>query len=106
MKFYECDVAAVLTNQYFTNSAVALSEKTDVLLWNRSVLEELRKCKKPRLLNLAGLLGMVGSAWLFYFLCSAGIDYRIFCDEPQFLEPQKYYQYCSAAGGSDHSGVW
>ena len=71
MKFYECDVAAVLTNQYFTNSAVALSEKTDVLLWNRSVLEELRKCKKPRLLNLAGLLGMVGSAWLFYFLCSA-----------------------------------
>ena len=71
MKFYECDVAAVLTNQYFTNSAVALSEKTDVLLWNRSVLEELRKCKKPRLLNLAGLLGMAGSAWLFYFLCSA-----------------------------------
>ena len=30
MKFYECDVAAVLTNQYFTNSAVALAGKTDV----------------------------------------------------------------------------
>ena len=70
MKFYECDVAAVLTNQYFTNSAVALAGKTDVLLWDRAVLEELRKCKKPRLLNLAGLLGMAGSAWLFYFLCS------------------------------------
>ena len=41
-----------------------------------------------------------------FSICSAGIDYRIFCDEPQFLEPQKYYQYCSAAGGSDHSGVW
>ena len=70
MKFYECDVASVLTNQYFTNSAVALAGKTDVLLWDRAVLEELRKCKKPRLLNLAGLLGMAGSAWLFYFLCS------------------------------------
>lgn len=27
MKFYECDVSAVLTNQYFTNSAVALAGK-------------------------------------------------------------------------------
>lgn len=46
MKFYECDVAAVLTNQYFTNSAVALAGKTDVLLWDRAVLEELRKWQK------------------------------------------------------------
>lgn len=70
MKFYECDVAAVLTNQYFTNSAVALAGKTDVLLWDRTVLEELRKCRKPRFLNLAGLLGMAGSVWLLYFICS------------------------------------
>lgn len=68
MKFYECDVAAVLTNQYFTNSAIALAEKTEVLLWNRTVLEELRRCKKPFLLTFfSGLCALIGG-WLFYFL--------------------------------------
>lgn len=68
MKFYECDVAAVLTNQYFTNSAIALAEKTEVLLWNRSVLNELRRCKKPRLLSMLSVLGAAAGAGLFYFL--------------------------------------
>lgn len=68
MKFYECDVAAVLTNQYFTNSAIALAEKTEVLLWNRTVLNELRKCKKPWFLSLLGILGSFLGIWLFYFL--------------------------------------
>lgn len=68
MKFYECDVAAVLTNQYFTNSAIALAEKTEVLLWNRTVLEELRRCRKPFLLTLSGALCALLGGWLFYFL--------------------------------------
>lgn len=32
---YGCHVAAVLTNNYFTSSAVNTAEKTGVLLWNR-----------------------------------------------------------------------
>ena len=84
MKFYECDVAAVLTNQYFTNSAVALAGKTDVLLWDRAVLEELRKCKKPRLLFLEKgsiflsllstlLLGLSALTGLYLFNSLGGI---------------------------------
>ena len=32
---YECHVAAVITNNYFTTSAVNTAQKTDVLLWDR-----------------------------------------------------------------------
>lgn len=32
-KFYDCDVAVVLTNNTFTSSAQNLAKKTDVLLW-------------------------------------------------------------------------
>lgn len=39
--YYDCHVASVLTNSYFTASAKALAEKTGILLWNRDVLEEL-----------------------------------------------------------------
>lgn len=76
MKFYECDVAAVLTNQYFTNSAIALAEKTEVLLWNRAVLNELRKCQKSRFLNLLGILSILLGIWLFCFVYSTeGISF-------------------------------
>lgn len=37
--FYGCHVSAVLTNQYFTNSAKELAEKNGVLLWDRDRLE-------------------------------------------------------------------
>lgn len=36
--FYGCHVPVVLTNRYFTQSAVKLSSKTHVLLWNRTKL--------------------------------------------------------------------
>lgn len=39
--FYNCHIAAVITNRYFTSSAKALAEKNGVLLWNRDKLEEL-----------------------------------------------------------------
>lgn len=39
--FYNCHVAAVLTNQYFTSSAQALAESNGVLLWDRDKLEEM-----------------------------------------------------------------
>lgn len=40
-KYYDCHVAAVLTNRYFTQSAKELSAKNGVLLWDRGYLEKL-----------------------------------------------------------------
>lgn len=37
--FYDCHVAAVLTNQYFTRSAKELAEHNGVLLWDRDKLD-------------------------------------------------------------------
>jgi len=39
--YYSCDVAAVMTNRYFTHSAQELAIKTDVLLWDRDVLQSM-----------------------------------------------------------------
>lgn len=38
--YYNCHVAAVLTNRHFTKSAKELSESNKVLLWDREKLEE------------------------------------------------------------------
>lgn len=40
-KFYDCHVPVVLTNRYFTNSAIELAEKINVLLWDRDRLESM-----------------------------------------------------------------
>lgn len=45
-KFYECHVPVVLTNRHFTISAKELSEKTNVLLWDREYLEKLIESTK------------------------------------------------------------
>ena len=39
--YYECHVAMVLTNQYFTSNAKKLADKLGVVLWDRDMLEEL-----------------------------------------------------------------
>lgn len=39
--YYECHVAMVLTNQYFTANARKLADKLGVVLWDRDRLEEL-----------------------------------------------------------------
>lgn len=39
--YYECHVAMVLTNQYFTSSARKLADKLGVVLWDRDMLETL-----------------------------------------------------------------
>ena len=50
--FYGCDVAAVLTNQYFTSSAKSLAEKTGVLLWDRDCLIEfIRSSQRKKLFS-------------------------------------------------------
>ena len=35
---YGCQIGVVMTNNYFTENARALAEKTGVLLWDRDVL--------------------------------------------------------------------
>lgn len=39
--YYNCHIGAVLTNQTFTESAITLANKTNILLWDRKVLNKL-----------------------------------------------------------------
>lgn len=39
--YYECNVAVVFTNQYFTKSAIMLANKIGVVLWDRDMLYKL-----------------------------------------------------------------
>ena len=41
--FYNCHVAVVLTNRFFTSSAIELATKNGVVLWDRNKLIELSK---------------------------------------------------------------
>lgn len=50
-KFYNCDVAIVFTNNYFTKNAIALAVTNEVLLWDRNVLEKLLKKAKINLIS-------------------------------------------------------
>ena len=45
-KFYDCHVPVVLTNRHFTASAKELSQKTNVLLWDRDRLLQLTSNSK------------------------------------------------------------
>lgn len=42
-EYYKCDQAVVLTNNYFTDNAAILANKTHVLLWDREYLKDLIK---------------------------------------------------------------
>ena len=39
--FYECNVAIVLTNSYFSKAAQRLADKIGVVLWDREMFKEL-----------------------------------------------------------------
>ena len=39
--YYDCMVGAVLTNQYFTEPAMAAAKKLKILLWDRGYLESM-----------------------------------------------------------------
>lgn len=41
--FYNCMVAAVLTNNYFTEAAIETAKRTSVVLWNRDYLDQFIK---------------------------------------------------------------
>lgn len=45
--FYECHIGVVLTNRFFTKSAVELAKKDGIILWDRSKLLELIKNSTP-----------------------------------------------------------
>lgn len=38
--YHKCDKGMVITNNYFTKSAVDLASKNDIILWNRDMLKE------------------------------------------------------------------
>lgn len=41
--FYNCHIGVVMTNQFFTNAAIELAKKTNILLWDRNKLNSLIK---------------------------------------------------------------
>lgn len=49
--YYNCDVAVVLTNRYFTKSAVELAQRNRVHLWDRRKLSDLIENCKEQLLG-------------------------------------------------------
>ncbi|MGN0466212.1 MAG: restriction endonuclease [Lachnospiraceae bacterium] len=49
--FYGCHVAVVLTNQYFSSSAMELAQKNGVILWNRDKLDEMIEKVEPSLIR-------------------------------------------------------
>lgn len=40
ISYYNCNVAVVMTNHYFTKSAKELAERTNVFLWDRDTLDD------------------------------------------------------------------
>jgi len=40
LSYYNCDKGIVVTNSYFTRSAIELAEKNNVILWDRDMLKE------------------------------------------------------------------
>ena len=38
--FYSCDKVMVITNNYFTKSAIDLAQANNVILWDRNILKE------------------------------------------------------------------
>lgn len=46
VKFYNGSIGIVLSNTYFTKSAINLATSTNVLLWDRTMLEKLLKLNK------------------------------------------------------------
>ena len=39
-RYYNCHVPVVMTNRYFTRQAKDLAQKTNVLLWDRDILNK------------------------------------------------------------------
>lgn len=39
--FYQCHLGIVLTNRYFTKSAIELADKNGIILWDRNRLLEM-----------------------------------------------------------------
>lgn len=46
LAMYNCDIGAVLTNNYFTDSAIETAKKTRIRLWDRDYLIQLIKTAK------------------------------------------------------------
>lgn len=87
-KFYDCDVAAVLTNSTFTPSARSLAQKTGVILWEGNAV--------PR------SVGFRVTKWIGVFLCMAGL-LGLFAGKTSAIQkmpaPKQIYFGLMVAGG-------
>lgn len=75
-RFYNCDIAAVLTNTTFTASAIELAKKTGVILWPNNHIN----VKYPLYLRLVKLMGyfmfIIGCLTVWAALCFEDIKFR------------------------------
>ncbi len=47
--YYQCHIGVVLTNRYFTKSAIELANRNGIILWNRDkLLQMVEKCNKHK----------------------------------------------------------
>lgn len=60
---YHCMVGAVMTNQFFTNAAIDLAEEHNILLWDRTEIENLIKAAKKKVYT-AGKDIIPGEYWI------------------------------------------
>ena len=67
-KYYECDVAAVMTNSTYTEAAMALAEKTGVRLWHTEA-RGFGCWKHVWWVSLAGALFLALVLWLLLPWC-------------------------------------
>ncbi len=67
-RYYDCDIAAVMTNSTYTEGARALAERTDVRLWQTQA-EGFGCLSHLWWLSLAGAAGMAALLYLLLPLC-------------------------------------
>lgn len=48
-EYYECNIAIVLTNSIFTQNAQKLAKSTGVILWDRSILQDILNKEKDKI---------------------------------------------------------
>lgn len=85
-KFYDCDVAVVLTNNTFTPAAIELSKKTGVLLWEMD--------KIPRANNSFWITKLIG----VLTCCSGALGMALTCEVKFNIVSIIFFLFCILGG--------
>ena len=65
-KYYNCDIAVVMTNSTFTKSAKELAHKTDVLLWEKNKMPSSFGFQPTRYIGIFALAAGGAGLWRLY----------------------------------------